>query len=155
MHTYAFHDLIIIPLLEFLIDLKNEFSDLEIINKSMENVHQYAISQYNSVKDYLKKIGVEKEVHIGELGWSTVSNELYGEKGTHAADEYKQALFFDKIREWTTKEKISCFILRHLMNHGKMLKILMVQKTTLDYLLLMVKQNMRYGKMLIMGTLKD
>jgi len=75
----------------------------------MENVQQYAISQYNSVKDYLKKIGVEKEVHIGELGWSTVSNELYGDKGTHAADEYKQALFYDKIREWTTKEKISCF----------------------------------------------
>ena len=110
MHTYAFHDTHYNPSFwNFNKDLKNEFSDLEIINKSMENVHQYAISQYNSVKDYLKKIGVEKEVHIGELGWSTVSNELYGEKGTHAADEYKQALFFDKIREWTTKEKISCF----------------------------------------------
>ena len=110
MHTYAFHDTHYNPSFwSFNKDLKNEFSDLEIINKSMENVHQYAISQYNSVKDYLKKIGVEKEVHIGELGWSTVSNELYGEQGTHAADEYKQALFFDKIREWTTKEKISCF----------------------------------------------
>jgi len=110
MHTYAFHDTHYNPSFwNFNKDLKNEFSDLEIINKSMENVHQYAISQYNSVKDYLKKIGVEKEVHIGELGWSTVSNELYGDKGTHAADEYKQALFFDKIREWTTKEKISCF----------------------------------------------
>ncbi len=110
MHTYAFHDTHYNPSFwNFNKDLKNEFSDLEIINKSMENVHQYAISQYNSVKDYLKKIGVEKEVHIGELGWSTVSNELYGEQGTHAADEYKQALFFDKIREWTTKEKISCF----------------------------------------------
>jgi len=110
MHTYAFHDTHYNPSFwNFNKDLKNEFSDLEIINKSMENVQQYAISQYNSVKDYLKKIGVEKEVHIGELGWSTVSNELYGDKGTHAADEYKQALFFDKIREWTTKEKISCF----------------------------------------------
>jgi len=110
MHTYAFHDTHYNPSFwNFNKDLKNEFSDLEIINKSMENVQQYAISQYNSVKDYLKKIGVEKEVHIGELGWSTVSNELYGDKGTHAADEYKQALFYDKIREWTTKEKISCF----------------------------------------------
>ncbi|MBL6649018.1 MAG: glycosyl hydrolase family 17 [Flavobacteriaceae bacterium] len=110
MHTYAFHDTHYNPSFwNFNKDLKNEFSDLEIINKSMENVQQYTISQYNSVKDYLKKIGVEKEVHIGELGWSTVSNELYGDKGTHAADEYKQALFFDKIREWTTKEKISCF----------------------------------------------
>jgi len=110
MHTYAFHDTHYNPSFwNFNKDLKNEFSDLEIINKSMENVQQYTISQYNSVKDYLKKIGVEKEVHIGELGWSTVSNELYGDKGTHAADEYKQALFYDKIREWTTKEKISCF----------------------------------------------
>ena len=110
MHTYAFHDTHYNPSFwKFNKNLKNDFSDLEIINKSMDNVHEYTISQYNSVKNYLDKIGVEKQVHIGELGWSTVSNELYGDNGTHAADEYKQALFFKKIREWTIKEKISCF----------------------------------------------
>ena len=110
MHTYAFHDTHYNPTFwNFNKDLKNEFSDLEIINKSMENVFQYTISQYNSVKNYLVKIGVEKQVHIGELGWSTISNELYGENGSHAADEYKQALFFQKIRKWTSNEKISCF----------------------------------------------
>ena len=110
MHTYAFHDTHYNPSFwKFNKNLKNDFSDLEIINKSMNNVHEYTISQYNSVKNYLDKIGVEKQVHIGELGWSTVSNELYGDNGTHAADEYKQALFFKKIREWTIKEKISCF----------------------------------------------
>ena len=110
MHTYAFHDTHYNPSFwKFNKNLKNDFSDLEIINKSMDNVLEYTISQYNSVKNYLDKIGVEKQVHIGELGWSTVSNELYGDNGTHAADEYKQALFFKKIREWTTKEKISCF----------------------------------------------
>ena len=110
MHTYAFHDTHYNPSFwKFNKNLKNDFSDLEIINKSMDNVHEYTISQYNSVKNYLDKIGVKKQVHIGELGWSTVSNELYGNNGTHAADEYKQALFFKKIREWTIKEKISCF----------------------------------------------
>jgi len=110
MHTYAFHDTHYNPTFwNFNKDLKNEFSDLEIINKSMENVFQYTVSQYNSVKNYLVKIGVEKQVHIGELGWSTISNELYGENGSHAADEYKQALFFQKIRKWTSNEKISCF----------------------------------------------
>lgn len=110
MHTYAFHDTHYNPSFwKFNKNLKNDFSDLEIINKSMDNVHEYTISQYNSVKNYLDKIGVEKQVHIGELGWSTVSNELYGDNGTRAADEYKQALFFKKIREWTIKEKISCF----------------------------------------------
>ena len=110
MHTYAFHDTHYNPSFwKFNKNLKNDFSDLEIINKSMDNVLEYTISQYNSVKNYLDKIGVEKQVHIGELGWSTVSNELYGDNGTHAADEYKQALFFKKIREWTIKEKISCF----------------------------------------------
>ena len=110
MHTYAFHDTHYNPSFwKFNKNLKNDFSDLEIINKSMDNVHEYTISQYNSVKNYLDKIGVKKQVHIGELGWSTVSNGLYGNIGTHAADEYKQALFFKKIREWTIKEKISCF----------------------------------------------
>ena len=75
----------------------------------MENSFEYTVSQYKSVKNYLRKIGVDKQVHIGELGWSTVSNELYGEQGSHAADEYKQALFFEKIRKWTQEEKISCF----------------------------------------------
>ena len=110
MHTYAFHDTHYNPSFwNFNKDLKNKFSDLEIINKSMENSFEYTVSQYKSVKNYLRKIGVDKQVHIGELGWSTVSNELYGEEGSHAADEYKQALFFEKIRKWTQEEKISCF----------------------------------------------
>jgi len=100
MHTYAFHDTHYNPSFwNFNKDLKNKFSDLEIINKSMESSFEYTVSQYKSVKNYLRKIGVDKQVHIGELGWSTVSNELYGEGGSHAADEYKQALFFEKVRK--------------------------------------------------------
>ena len=110
MHTYAFHDT------HYNADFwnlekepKDQNYDLEIINQAMDSVHNYSIYQYNSVKNYLKKIGVDKQVHIGELGWSTKSNRNYGKNGSRAADEYKQAVFHDKIRKWTKKEKIACF----------------------------------------------
>jgi 23S rRNA U2552 (ribose-2'-O)-methylase RlmE/FtsJ len=54
-------------------------------------------------------LGIDKPIHIGETGWATISNGLYGRNGSHAADEYKQALYFKYMREWTTKNNISCF----------------------------------------------
>ena len=110
MHTYAFHDTHYNPdFWNLEKEPKDQKYDLEIINQAMDSVHNYAVYQYNSVKNYLKKIGVEKQVHIGELGWATKSNGYYGENGSRAADEYKQAFFHDKIRKWTKKEKIACF----------------------------------------------
>ncbi|MEI2710582.1 MAG: hypothetical protein V9E96_16445 [Chitinophagaceae bacterium] len=34
-------------------------------------------------------LGIKKPVHIGETGWATVCNELYGNNGSKATDEYK------------------------------------------------------------------
>ena len=36
----------------------------------------YAISQYDSVANYMKSLGVKKPIHIGETGWATFSNGL-------------------------------------------------------------------------------
>ena len=33
----------------------------------------------------------------------------YGKNGSRATDEYKQGLYYKHMREWTNKEKISCF----------------------------------------------
>lgn len=110
MHTYAFHDTHYNPKFwEPRESIINEFSEMELIKKSMKNVFSYTVSQYNSVKNHIVSLGINKPVHIGELGWATVSNGLYGKNGSHAADEFKQALYFEKMREWTNKEKISCF----------------------------------------------
>jgi hypothetical protein len=57
----------------------------------------------------MKSIGVNKPIHIGETGWSTNSNDLYGSNGTSACDEYKSARYYQLIREWTNKEKMTCF----------------------------------------------
>jgi hypothetical protein len=67
------------------------------------------VSQYESVVKYMKSIGINKPVHIGETGWATQSNEHYGNEGAKATDEYKSAQFYKLIREWSNKEKIACF----------------------------------------------
>jgi hypothetical protein len=70
---------------------------------------EFAKSQYDSVTNYMKSIGVNKPVHIGETGWATISDGLYGPEGSRATDEYKQARYYQLMREWTNEAGISCF----------------------------------------------
>jgi len=75
----------------------------------MLRARDYAISQYDSVVNYMHSIGINKPVHIGETGWASLSNKLYGVKGSRATDEYKSGRFYQLIREWTNTAGISCF----------------------------------------------
>lgn len=76
----------------------------------MNRATTYAKNQYYSVKNYLKTLGIDKPIHLGETGWATQSREqLYGNDGSMACDEYKSALYYKQMREWTNKENISCF----------------------------------------------
>jgi hypothetical protein len=38
-----------------------------------------------------------------------MDSDFYGPKGTGAADEYKQKLYYQKLREWSNANEISCF----------------------------------------------
>ena len=57
----------------------------------------------------MESLGVEKTLHIGETGWATHCNELYGSKGAKATDEYKSARYYTLMRDWTTRAGITCF----------------------------------------------
>ena len=109
MHTYPMHDTHYNP--EFWGVEENEvnLSDLEKIEKAMERAKDYAVTQYENVSQYVQSLGIDKDIHIGETGWTSFSNELFGEEGSKAADEYKEALYYQKIREWTNKEGLTCF----------------------------------------------
>ena len=67
------------------------------------------MSQYKAVSEYVKSLGEEKPIHIGETGWATTSNGHYGPNGSKATDELKEALYHKHIREWTNASGISCF----------------------------------------------
>jgi exo-beta-1,3-glucanase (GH17 family) len=109
MHTYPMHDTHYNPDFWGVPENEKNLSDLEKIDAAMLRARDYAISQYESVVTYMQSIGVNKPVHIGETGWASVSNEHYGDEGARATDEYKSALFYHLMREWTNSNGISCF----------------------------------------------
>ena len=108
MHTYPMHDTHHNPVF-WGVEGGNDLSDMENIDFVMLKAKEYAISQYDSVFNYVKSLGVKKSIHIGETGWASFSGSLFGANGTKATDEYKEALYYKHMREWTNKENMSCF----------------------------------------------
>ena len=109
MHTYPMHDTHYNPAFWGIADKENKLADREKIDAAMIRARDYAIAQYKSVFNYMKSLGVEKPIHIGETGWSTLASELYGTAGSKATDEYKSAVYYKLMREWANKEGISLF----------------------------------------------
>ena len=106
IHTYPFHDTHYNP--DFWeIDSETSGSKKEKIEAGMDRALAYATAQFNAVKKYLEKVGTDKPIHIGETGWSSQSKGLYGNNGSHAADEFKQALYYHKMQQWSRENKIT------------------------------------------------
>lgn len=109
LHTYPMHDTHYNPDFWGLFQHEVAFSDLEKIDNAMERSLDYAIAQYQNTLAYMKSLGVDKPMHIGETGWASSSNSHYGPDGSKATDEYKEGLYHKLIRDWTNKNEISCF----------------------------------------------
>lgn len=109
LHTYPMHDTHYHPVFWGVNENETKKSKEEQIELAMERSVQYAMAQFEEVKKYMQSIGVEKPLHIGETGWASASNELYGNTGSKATDEYKSGIFYQKMRKWTYNNKIACF----------------------------------------------
>lgn len=109
MHTYPMHDTHYNPVFWGVKPQEESLTKEDQLQAVMQRAMSYAVSQYDSVKNYMKSIGVEKPIHIGETGWASASNGFYGTGKANATDEYKEALFYQAMRTWTAKEGMSCF----------------------------------------------
>ena len=109
VHTYPMHDTHYNPAFWGVRDNENGLSKFKKIDAAMLRAKNYAISQYESVANYVAGLGIEKPIHIGETGWASSSNGHYGSEGSKATDEYKESLYYKHMRDWTKKEDISCF----------------------------------------------
>lgn len=109
MHTYPMHDTHYNPAFWHMPAADSSLTDLEKVESAMIRSRDYAISQYQSVVDYMRGLGIEKPVHIGETGWSTRSNERYGATDSRAVDEYKSARYHDLMREWSDANGVTVF----------------------------------------------
>lgn len=109
MHTYPMHDTHYNPDFWGVPEEEEDLPDLEKIHAAMQRSLDYAKDQYESVVSYMQSLGINKPVYIGETGWATQSNEHYGDDGSRATDEYKSALYYHHIRDWTNTAGITCF----------------------------------------------
>ncbi len=109
MHTYPMLDTHYNPEFWGVPANEEDLSDTEKIDAAMLRAKEFAISEYDSVKGYMKSLGIEKPIHIGESGWSTVSDDFFGASGSKAADEYKEAIYYKSMRDWTKEAGISMF----------------------------------------------
>ena len=109
VHTYPMHDTHYQP--EFWLDAEGleGKTDMEKIEISMLRTKKYAIMQYENVKKYMESLGVNKPIHIGETGWASFSSGHYGTNGAKSCDEYKEALYYKHMRDWTNETGMSCF----------------------------------------------
>lgn len=109
MHTYPMHDTHYNPAFWGNFEGEESLSDSAKITAAMTRARDYAMSQYQSVAKYMKGLGIEKPIHIGETGWASSCNDHYGSNGSKATDEYKEGLYYQLMREWTNKAGIACF----------------------------------------------
>ncbi|NCT18007.1 MAG: glycosyl hydrolase family 17 [Flavobacteriaceae bacterium CG_4_8_14_3_um_filter_34_10] len=109
MHTYPMLDTHYNPDFWFTPESEENLSDLEKIDAAMLRAKSFAQKQYKSVINYMKSLGVDKPVHIGETGWASSSDGYFGPGGSKTCDEYKEGVYYKHMREWTQKDSISCF----------------------------------------------
>jgi exo-beta-1,3-glucanase (GH17 family) len=109
MHTYPFHNTHYNPEFWKIPNHQGNLPKKDLTDAAMNRAVLFAKNQYNAVQNYVRSISPNKPIHIGETGWASSSDGFYGNEGSKASDEYKQAYYYNAMREWTNKEGISCF----------------------------------------------
>ncbi|MFZ4105732.1 glycosyl hydrolase family 17 protein [Flavobacterium sp.] len=109
MHTYPFHNTHYSSQFWKLPSNESLLSDIDKVKAAMARAQEFAETQYTNVKKYVNSVSPNKPIHIGETGWASSSDGFYGNEGSKASDEYKQGLYYKSMRNWSTKQGVSCF----------------------------------------------
>ena len=109
MHTYPYHNTHYNPDFWQVPPKEAKLSAIEKVDAAMMRAKQFAVNQHAAVRAYMKSVGADKPIHIGETGWATVSDGFYGREGSRATDEYKQSQYYHHMRNWTNSAGISIF----------------------------------------------
>lgn len=109
LHTYPMHDTHYNPVFWKVPAAEADLPKEDQISRAMARAQAYAQSQYDSVAAYVSRIDADKLLHIGETGWASSSDGIYGPAGSAACDEYKEGIYHRSMREWTDANGISCF----------------------------------------------
>ncbi|MGB0977838.1 MAG: hypothetical protein ACPGVV_00510 [Croceimicrobium sp.] len=109
VHSYPFHDTHYNPNWWWMPEGQDTLPKFKILKLAVGRAVNRVDEQIAAVRSYLQDLGLEKEIHIGETGWASSDNNLYGKEGSGAADEYKQMLYHLWIRSYCHENEMACF----------------------------------------------
>ncbi len=109
LHSYPFHDTHYANGFWLVPEEEQTLSSIKQVDAAMERAKTHLLSQVKLAQNYLASQGLTKQIHIGETGWSSETNVLYGDEGSKAADEYKQKAFYESTRLWSDEFGASLF----------------------------------------------
>lgn len=109
LHIYPMHETHYKPDFWGVFEGEENLSDIEKMDVAMARARDFGITQYDKTNAYIKSLGIDKPIHIGETGWASSSNGFYGPDGTKATDEYKEGVYYQLMRDWTAQNKMACF----------------------------------------------
>lgn len=109
VHSYPFHDSHYNPEWWGIPAEEESWSKEDQIRSSMDRGVLRVQTQIESVRDYMLRLGIDKPIHVGETGWASEDNLLYGGAGSGAADEFKQMIYYQEIRAHLQSQNMACF----------------------------------------------
>lgn len=109
VHSYPFHDTHYNPDWWWLPSEQDTSSKKEQMQLAVDRALDRVEMQVDSVQSYIHSLGLEKPIHIGETGWASLDNHLYGKEQSGAADEYKMMLYHKAIRKYCSDRGMACF----------------------------------------------
>ncbi len=110
VHSYPFHDTHYHPDWWWVPAGDDSLEDFIQIKQAVARGLERVEAQIEAVKAFMESsLGYTKPIHIGETGWASLDNNLYGAEGSRAADEYKQMLYYRWIKQYCNRESMACF----------------------------------------------
>ncbi|MFT7200424.1 MAG: exo-beta-1,3-glucanase (GH17 family) [Glaciecola sp.] len=112
LHTYPFHDTHHASDFWKVPAQESDLSTVEKIDAAIARSQARVVEQYMAAQAYMLDLGINKPIHIGETGWATKGSpggEDFSPSGSAAADEYKQKLAHDTLRDWSNRSGVSLF----------------------------------------------
>lgn len=109
LHTYPFHDSHYDNSFWKVPAAQADWTVQAQADAAIVRAKEKALAQFKTGQDHMLSLGINKPIHVGETGWSSETNVLYGEGGSGAADEYKEKAFYDAMRAWSNEFGASLF----------------------------------------------
>jgi len=134
LHSYPFHDTHYDPEFWYVPENEESLDTIQQVKNAIAICVSRVKGQYLAVTEYMHSLGIEKEIHIGETGWASYTNTMYGAEARMQQMSISRNCIISLYTIGLILRESPAFILKLSTNLGRIIKIPVVRKITLVYL---------------------